>query len=89
MARAVIKGGPVPLRVFQEVRSEVHLAGVRLSRRVSLRARASARALLQLNDVKLHFGCGPRILPGWVNIDGWRFHGVDFVTDLRAVASVC
>jgi predicted SAM-dependent methyltransferase len=83
MARAVIKGGPVPLRVFQEVRSEVHLAGVRLSRRVSLRARASARALLQMNNVKLHFGCGPRILPGWVNIDGWRFHGVDFVTDLR------
>lgn len=83
MARAVIKDGPVPLRVFQEVRSEAHLAGVRLSRRVSPRARASARALHQMSDVKLHFGCGPRILPGWVNIDGWRFPGVDFVTDLR------
>jgi predicted SAM-dependent methyltransferase len=36
-----------------------------------------------MNDVKLHFGCGPRILPGWVNIDGWNFPGIDFVTDLR------
>jgi predicted SAM-dependent methyltransferase len=83
MARAVIKDSPVPLSVFQEVRSEAHLAGVRLTRRISPRARASARALLRMNDVKLHFGCGQRILPGWVNIDGWHFPGVDFVTDLR------
>jgi predicted SAM-dependent methyltransferase len=83
IARSVIKDGPVPLRVFQEVRSEAHLAGVRLTRRVSPRTRAAERALLQMNDVKLNFGCGPRALPGWVNIDGWRYPGVDFVTDLR------
>ena len=83
MARSVIKDGPVPLRVVQEVRTEAHLAGVRLRRRVSPGARAKERALLQMNDVKLHFGCGPRILSGWVNIDGWRFPGIDFATDLR------
>lgn len=83
MARTFIKDGPVPLRVVQEVRTEGHLAGVRLRRRVSPGARARERALLHMKDVKLHLGCGPRILPGWVNIDGWRFPGVDFVTDLR------
>jgi predicted SAM-dependent methyltransferase len=45
--------------------------------------RAKERALLRMTNVKLHFGCGPRILPGWVNIDGWSFPGVDFVADLR------
>ena len=83
MARSVIKDGPVPLRVVQDVRAEAHLAGVRLRRRVSPGTRAKERALLQMNDVKLHFGCGPRILSGWVNIDGWRYPNVDFVTDLR------
>jgi predicted SAM-dependent methyltransferase len=83
MARSVIKDGPVPLRVVQDVRTEAHLAGVRLRRHVSPSVRAKERALLQMKDVKLHFGCGPRILPGWVNIDGWRFPGVDFATDLR------
>lgn len=83
MARSVIKDSPVPLRVVQDVRTEAHLAGVRLRRRVSPGTRAKERALLQMKDVKLHFGCGPRILSGWVNIDGWRFPGIDFATDLR------
>jgi predicted SAM-dependent methyltransferase len=83
MARSVIKDGPVPLRFIQDVRAEAHLAGVRFSRHASPGMRAKERALLRMNDVKLHFGCGPRILSGWVNIDGWRFPGVDFVTDLR------
>jgi predicted SAM-dependent methyltransferase len=83
MARSVIKAGPVPLRVVQEVRTEAHLAGVRVKRRVSPSARSKERALMQMHDIKLHFGCGPRILPGWVNIDGWSFPGMDFTTDLR------
>jgi len=73
----------VPLRVVQEVRTEVHLAGVRLRRRVSPSVRAKERALMQKNNLKLHFGCGPRILPGWVNIDGWSFPGMDLAVDLR------
>jgi predicted SAM-dependent methyltransferase len=36
-----------------------------------------------MGEVKLHFGCGQRILPGWVNIDGWSFPGIDLETDLR------
>jgi predicted SAM-dependent methyltransferase len=83
VARSVIKSGPVPLRVVQDARVEAHLAGVRFRRRVSPSARAKERVLMQMNDVKLHFGCGPRILSGWVNIDGWNFPGIDFATDLR------
>jgi predicted SAM-dependent methyltransferase len=83
MALSLIKTGPVPLRVVQEVRTEVHLAGVRVRRRVSPSVRSKERALMQMHGVKLHFGCGPRVLPGWVNIDGWSFPGIDFATDLR------
>ncbi len=83
MALSLIKASPVPLRVVQDVRTEAHLAVVRLRRRASPSTRAKERALLQMNDVKLHFGCGPRILPGWVNIDGWSSPGIDFATDLR------
>jgi predicted SAM-dependent methyltransferase len=36
-----------------------------------------------MKAVKLHYGCGPRMLPGWVNIDGWPNPGIDLVTDLR------
>ncbi|HYU26139.1 MAG TPA: methyltransferase domain-containing protein [Thermoanaerobaculia bacterium] len=32
---------------------------------------------------KLHLGCGPQALPGWVNIDNRRYPGVDKVRDVR------
>jgi predicted SAM-dependent methyltransferase len=83
MALSLIKAGPVPLRVVQEVRTEAHLAAVRARRRVSPSVRSKERALMQMQRVKLHFGCGPRILPNWVNIDGWPFPGIDIATDLR------
>ena len=31
---------------------------------------------------KLHLGCGPQILPGWVNIDNVKYPGVDKVVDV-------
>lgn len=83
IALSLINVGPVPLRVVQEIRTEAHLAGVRVKRRVYPSVRAKERALMQMNGIKLHFGCGPRILPDWVNIDGWSFPGIDFATDLR------
>jgi predicted SAM-dependent methyltransferase len=83
LAKSLIEASPVPLRVMQEVRAEAHLAGVRVRRRMSPGVRSKERTLMQRNDIKLHFGCGPRILPGWVNIDGWSFSGIDLATDLR------
>ena len=82
-ALSLIKAGPVPLRVVQEVRTEAHLAGIRAKRRVSPSVRAKERALMHMHGIKLHFGCGPRILPDWINIDGWSFPNIDFAADLR------
>lgn len=31
---------------------------------------------------KLHVGCGPQILPGWVNLDNVKYPGVDKVVDV-------
>ena len=31
---------------------------------------------------KLHLGCGPQILPGWVNLDNVKYPGVDRVLDV-------
>jgi len=31
---------------------------------------------------KLHIGCGPLALPGWINIDNKRYKGVDKVLDV-------
>lgn len=33
--------------------------------------------------IKLHIGCGPNILPGWVNLDCAKLPGVDIVHDLN------
>lgn len=33
-------------------------------------------------DLKLHLGCGPVALPGWVNVDNLPYPGVDFMWDL-------
>ena len=82
-ARAFIKTGPVPFRVVQEVRTEAHLAAVRVRRRVSPSVRSKERALMRRQGLKLHFGCGSRIMPEWVNIDGWSVPGLDIVADIR------
>lgn len=34
---------------------------------------------------KLHVGCGPQILPGWVNVDNQPYEGVDCVIDVTRV----
>jgi predicted SAM-dependent methyltransferase len=73
-----------PLRLAQEVRIEAHLAGVRLRNVLDPRARATAARLRIVRDAMLHWGCGGRVLPGWINIDGWYTPGIDFVCDLRS-----
>lgn len=82
-ARSVVARGPVPMKTIQDLRMEGHLALVRLRRRIDPAVRANERALRQSTDIKLHFGCGSRVLAGWLNVDGWGGTGVDFVTDLR------
>lgn len=75
---------PITLRVMQELRAELHLMAVRFAGAWLPHWRRRAAALRQRKDVALHFGCGPRVLPGWINIDGWRLHtDIDYLCDLR------
>lgn len=71
--------GPVSLLVLQEARTEFHLAMIRGRARISRKG----RILGGLRGVKLNFGCGDHILPGWLNVDGWHRPGVDYLQDLR------
>ena len=32
-------------------------------------------------DLQLHVGCGPVVLPGWVNVDNLPYPGIDFLWD--------
>lgn len=34
------------------------------------------------SNMKLHIGCGPQILEGWINIDNAKYRGVDRVLDV-------
>ncbi len=36
-----------------------------------------------MSGERLHLGCGPVILPGWVNLDNQPYEGVDRVLDVR------
>ena len=62
---------------------ELHFLVVRLRNRWDPTCVARRRRLLGLQEVKLHFGCGTRVMTGWVNLDGWAEPGVSHVTDLR------
>ncbi len=44
------------------------------------------RKIAKIDNVKLHFGCGTKVLDGWFNIDGWikkKSRPPDFLMDLR------
>ena len=36
-----------------------------------------------MNKRRLHVGCGPQLLEGWINIDNQPYKGVDAVVDIR------
>jgi predicted SAM-dependent methyltransferase len=45
--------------------------------------RAAGRLLAGKTDLRLHLGCGPRLMPGWVNVDAFERSGLDLRWDLR------
>lgn len=38
---------------------------------------------MTLDSTKLHVGCGPQVLDGWINVDNQPYPGVDQVLDVR------
>jgi predicted SAM-dependent methyltransferase len=45
----------------------------------------SGKKLNKFYMIKLHLGCGTRIIPGYLNVDIQNFPGVDLLSDLRAL----
>lgn len=68
---------------LQELRHELHLIRLRLRRRFSPAQRRRADQLRELTEQKLHFGCGSRILPGWINLDAYACDGISLELDLQ------
>jgi predicted SAM-dependent methyltransferase len=67
----------VPLHTLRELRFELHMTWLRLTRRGIDPRFATARDLL------VNVGCGPHGLSDWVNIDCFPANGVTCVRDCR------
>lgn len=62
----------------------LHVRAVKLLERFSRWRRQRPRtALLRRHVERLHIGCGPQVLPGWVNVDVEPYPGIDLVHDIR------
>jgi predicted SAM-dependent methyltransferase len=73
----------IPLLLFQWIRIENHLLWVRWNNRLNPYKIWKRFHLKRIKNLKLHWACGTKILPDWINIDGWSKHGIDYVMDLR------
>lgn len=71
------------LSTLQELTWDVRLMLLRLSNQIVPSRRKRLRQWAALTGIKLHFGSGPRIFPGWLNVDGYPYSGLDAQIDLR------
>jgi predicted SAM-dependent methyltransferase len=81
--RDLIGRTPVPIELIQRVHREMVLWTVRVRGRFHPGWRRRARSYRGRRGLLLNFGCGDRVLPGWVNVDGWARGPVDLRCDLR------
>ena len=81
--RGRIERTPIPVELVRQVRREWLLWTVRVRRRFHPGWRRRARAYRGRRGLLLNFGCGDRVMPGWVNVDGWQRGPVDLRCDLR------
>ena len=80
--RERIERSPVPIELMQQIRREFQLWTVRVRRRFHPGWRRRASSYRGKRGLLLNFGCGDRVLPGWVNVDGWPRGPVDLRCDL-------
>jgi len=73
----------IRLSTMQDLSWDCRLLLLRLFNRILPSRRKSINLLTALTNVKLHFGSGLRIFPGWINVDGYPHPGIDAQIDLR------
>jgi methyltransferase family protein len=81
--RRRVERTPIPVELVQQIRRELVLWTVRARSRFHPAWRRRALAFRGQRGLLLNFGCGDRVLPGWVNVDGWSRGPVDLRCDLR------
>ena len=81
--RDLVERTPVPIELVQRVHREMVLWTVRARNRFHPGWWRRARAYRGKRGLLLNFGCGDRVMPGWVNVDGWTRGPVDLRCDLR------
>jgi predicted SAM-dependent methyltransferase len=73
----------IRLATIQDLTWDLRLWILRLKNRLIPARRKCLHQLGSLCDVSLHFGCGPRCFPGWVNVDAFPHPGLTAELDLR------
>lgn len=81
--RVLVERTHIPKRLLSEIRHEARMLVLRWNHALNPAIMRKRRALGRLEEVKLHYGCGSRIFPGWINIDAAWADGIDLRMDLR------
>lgn len=72
-----------PAHTWQAMHMEWTMTRLRLMNALLPSRRQMADRVAGLSDVKLHLGCGRRVMDGWVNVDCFSAPGIDLIWDLR------
>ncbi len=72
-----------PSHVWQAIRYEWPMTKLRWRNRWMPAQRRRIDDLRRLREVRLHLGCGLRVIPGWINIDCFEAEGIAFECDFR------
>jgi predicted SAM-dependent methyltransferase len=83
MVKQTVHALGIDFHALQLLRHEAHLFAERLRAALWPSRRRQRHICAHARNLKLHFGCGTKVLPGWMNVDGYSGPGVDLVQDLR------
>lgn len=72
-----------PSHVWEAILTEWPMTKLRWRNRWHPAHRKRADGLRKLSEVKLHLGCGKRIIAGWTNLDCFAAEGIAFECDFR------